>query len=144
MTEAMMWWSAAGLLVLAELATGTFYLLMLAVGLAAAALAAQAGMSVTGQFLVAAVAGSLGVGAVHLKRRRQPAPEPVASNRDVNLDIGQHLHVDRWNEDGTARVQYRGAGWQVRLSGVQVGQALPPPGTYVIRAVDGNELVVDR
>jgi membrane protein implicated in regulation of membrane protease activity len=144
MTEAMMWWSAAGLLVLAELATGTFYLLMLAVGLAAAALAAQAGLSMTGQFLVAAAAGSLGVGAVRLMRGRRPAPEPAASNRDVNLDIGQHVHVEHWNEDGTARVQYRGAGWQVRFQEAGSGQALPSPGTYVIRAMDGNELVVGR
>ena len=37
------WWLAAGVLVVAELATGTFYLLMLALGLAAGALAAHAG-----------------------------------------------------------------------------------------------------
>ena len=34
------WWVAAGVAVAAELATGTFYLLMFALGLAAAALAA--------------------------------------------------------------------------------------------------------
>jgi membrane protein implicated in regulation of membrane protease activity len=36
---ATVWWVVAGLAVAAELATGTFYLLMLAVGLAAGAVA---------------------------------------------------------------------------------------------------------
>ena len=39
------WWVVAGVLVAVELATGTFYLLMLALGAAAAALAAHAGRS---------------------------------------------------------------------------------------------------
>jgi len=38
------WWVLAGLMVLAELLSGTFYLLMMAVGAAAAALAAHAGL----------------------------------------------------------------------------------------------------
>ena len=36
------WWIVAGVLVAAELATGTFYLLMVAIGCAAGALAAHA------------------------------------------------------------------------------------------------------
>ena len=42
MDESTFWWLFAGLAVAAELMTGTFYLLMLAVGLAGAALAARA------------------------------------------------------------------------------------------------------
>ncbi len=137
-----MWWSAAGLLVVAELLTGTFYLLMLSVGLAAAAVAAQAGLTLSGQLGVAAVAGGRGVIGVRLFRRQRPEPSTAAFNRDVNLDIGQRVHVDHWNEDGTARVQYRGAGWQVRFQGAQAGAGAPAPGTYVIHAVDGNELIV--
>ena len=40
-TAATGWWIAAGMLVAIELLTGTFYLLMLALGCVAAALAAQ-------------------------------------------------------------------------------------------------------
>ena len=36
---ATLWWVAAGIVVAAELATGTFYLLMIALGLAAGAVA---------------------------------------------------------------------------------------------------------
>ena len=39
------WWVAAGIAVAAELATGTFYLLMMALGLAAAAIGAHLGLS---------------------------------------------------------------------------------------------------
>ena len=39
-----LWWLTVGALVAAELATGTFYLLMLALGAAAGAMAAHAGV----------------------------------------------------------------------------------------------------
>ena len=41
------WWLITGGLVAAELATGTFYLLMLALGAAAAAVAAHLGLAST-------------------------------------------------------------------------------------------------
>jgi len=144
MAESTFWWLAAGLMVLAELLTGTFYMLMLALGLAVAALAAHAGASLLTQMVLAALAGGAGVLACHLVRRRRPAALPAASNPDVNQDIGQQVHVEHWRTDGTARVHYRGSSWQVRLRGAQAGHPLPAPGTYVIRALDGNELVVDR
>ena len=44
MSPAVLWWIATAVLVLAELTTGTFYLLMVSLGLAGGALAAQAGL----------------------------------------------------------------------------------------------------
>ena len=41
MSDSTVWWILAGLLVSAELLTGTFHLLMLAIGLAAGAVAAR-------------------------------------------------------------------------------------------------------
>ena len=43
MEDSTLWWLAAGAAVIVELLTGTFYLLMLTLGLAAGALAAHAG-----------------------------------------------------------------------------------------------------
>jgi membrane protein implicated in regulation of membrane protease activity len=132
------WWIAAGTLVALELATGTFYLLMLAIGAAAGALAAHAGLAGAAQVVCAAV---VGVGATvgwHLRRARQPKAEPAASNADVNLDIGQTLHVKHWNADGSARASYRGAAWSVRYA----GPGTPAPGAHVIQAVHGTELRV--
>ena len=133
---ATQWWLAAGVLVAIELATGTFYLLMLALGCTAAALLAHAGMSDTAQLVGAALVGGGATALWHRSRSRAPKAEPAESNRDVNLDIGQTVHVATWADDGTARVQYRGAGWSVRLA--QAGDH--KPGEYQIVAVHGTEL----
>ncbi len=92
---ATFWWVAAGVAVAAELGTGTFYLLMIALGLAAAAVAAQVGVGVTAQLAVAALVGGGATVVWHLTRARQRVDEPAATNRDVNLDIGDRVHVDR-------------------------------------------------
>ena len=47
MAQSTIWWVLAGGFVAVELLSGTFYLLMLALGMAAAALAAQAPKSQT-------------------------------------------------------------------------------------------------
>jgi membrane protein implicated in regulation of membrane protease activity len=136
---ATLWWIAAGLLVAAELATGTFYLLMLALGAAAGALAAHAGAATTAQVVAAALVGGLATGAWHWRRSRLPVA-PAAGNRDVNLDIGERVFVPAWDSDGNARVHYRGAAWSARHEGPEA----PLAGEHVIVAVDGNRLVLAR
>jgi membrane protein implicated in regulation of membrane protease activity len=133
-----LWWLAGGALVAAELATGTFYLLMLALGCAAGALAAHLGLGATPQIVVAALVGAGATWAWHLKRGREPKAAPAASNRDVNLDIGQTVRVAAWLPDGTARVPYRGATWSVRWA----GSGAPVAGDCTIVALNGNELRV--
>ena len=134
------WWVVAGVLVAAELMIGTFYLLMIALGAAGAALAAHAGMSATAQVVVAAVVGGGATALWHWKRARSPRSAPSESNRDVNLDIGRSLQVPAWQPDGSARATYRGAAWSVRYA----GEGAPAPGEHVIVAVQGNELRVAR
>ena len=134
----MLWWLATGGLVAAELATGTFYLLMLALGCVAGALAAHAGFGGTGQVATAALLGAAFTAGWHFKRARAPQSAPSESNRDVNIDIGETLRVDAWGADGTARVPYRGAAWSVRFD----GPGTPAPGEHVIVAVHGTQLRV--
>ena len=55
MAFSTIWWLMAGVAVIAELLTGTLYLLMVALGLAAAAIAAHLGAGTTTQILVAAI-----------------------------------------------------------------------------------------
>src|SRR5215212_386576 len=101
MAESTVWWLLAGTAVAVELVTGTFYLLMLAIGLAAGAVAAHAGAPLAAQLITAAVIGGGAVAAWHVQRGRR-APEPGAStNHDVNQDIGETVHVEAWNPDGT-------------------------------------------
>ncbi len=134
------WWVVAGVLVAAELATGTFYLLMLALGAAAGAVAAHAGMGLAAQIGSAAVLGGGAVVAWHLRRSRQPAALPAQSNPDVNLDIGGTVQVAHWEAGGTARVQYRGSAWDAR----HAGSGPAHPGPHVIRAIEGTRLVLER
>ena len=134
------WWVVAGGLVAVELATGTFYLLMLALGAAAAAIAAHSGAGLSGQLVVAAVVGGGAVAAWRLRRQRQPAAPRAEANRDINLDIGTRVQVSAWSPDGTARVAHRGATWSARHS----GSGAPQPGSHVIVAVNGSELMLQR
>jgi len=133
------WWVAAGIAVAAELATGTFYLLMIAAGLVAAAVAAHLGFGAPVQLVAAAVIGGGATVAWHWRRNARHVPPAASrSNRDVNLDIGERVKVDHWASDGTARVDYRGSTWVARL---QPG-AIALPGEHLVSAVEGNWLVL--
>src|SRR4051812_32834214 len=113
MADSTLWWLLAGAAVAVELLTGTFYLLMLAIGLAAAALAAHSGANQAIQLVVAAVVGGGAVTAWHFKRGRRPEEAPAAANPNVNLDVGESVHVEHWSPDHTATVRHRGANWTV-------------------------------
>jgi membrane protein implicated in regulation of membrane protease activity len=140
MAESTIWWLLTGAAVAVELVTGTFYLLMLGIGLAAGAIAAHAGGSLTVQLITAALIGGGAVAAWHLQRGRRPAEAGAASNRDVNLDIGEIVQVESWNADGTASVKYRGAQWTV----VSQDASALVAGPHRVREVVGSRLVVEK
>jgi membrane protein implicated in regulation of membrane protease activity len=133
------WWVAAGIAIAAELGTGTFYLLMIACGLAAAAIAAHLGLSVPAQMVTGAIVGAgATAGWWAYRRGRGGVDGPPQQNRDVNLDIGERVQVAAWSPDGTAQVRYRGSGWTARLA----PGAPALPGEHVVSAVEGNWLVL--
>lgn len=139
MADSTWWWLLAGAMVALELFTGTFYLLMIAVGIAAAAIAAHAGLPGTWQFLAAAFVGSALVVFWYFKKKRQDGDPSVRSLRSVNLDIGEIVQVDEWQPDGTAQVRYRGAQWAVMVrEGV-----IPSAGSYRVVELVGNRLLVE-
>lgn len=138
--SSLSWWTATGVLVAGELATGTFYLLMLALGCAAAAVAGYAQAGLAAEVGIAAVVGGGAVVAWHRRRARAEPGLPPAANPDLNLDIGERVQVAAWNTDGTARVNYRGAPWNARF----LGDGVPVPGEHVIAEVRHNELALRR
>ncbi|MCV2355801.1 NfeD family protein [Paucibacter sp. B2R-40] len=140
MTMTNAWWIACGILIAVELCTGTFYLLMLALGCAAGAGAAHLGLGGEQQVLTAAVVGGAAVAACYFARRNGHQTLPAGANADVNMDIGQSVDVESWHSDGSARVKYRGAAWQARC----LSSSTPAPGRYVIRAVEGSCLLLDH
>lgn len=144
MTTWMLWFAIAGALVIFEMFTGTFYLLMVSIGFAAGGLAALADAAGSTQLAVAAVVGVIATYGLRRSKWGRSAKSNPASDPNVNLDIGQTLVVDAWhgNEGGkrTARAVYRGAQWDVELE-----EGTPAtPGTYVIHEVRGSRLIVGR
>jgi membrane protein implicated in regulation of membrane protease activity len=80
---ATVWWVVTGVLVAVELATGSFYLLMLALGAAAAAIAAHLGLGLNAQLVIGALLGAGAVAAWHLKRRREPASATIGTRKEA-------------------------------------------------------------
>lgn len=107
------WWLAAVVLVIAEMLTGTFYLLAVASGLAAAGLAAYLGMAWSGQAAVAALLCSASVAGIFRWKQKHANLHEQAN---LAYDIGQSVHIARWLDDRHARVSYRGAEWDAELA----------------------------
>lgn len=146
--ESTQWWLMAGVLVVAELATGTFYLLMIALGAVAGALAAHAGLQTEFQVSAAAVVAGLTAGGWYLRKRRRQQRQgshPLGSQSapDLELDLGQVVHVSAWESDGSTHVTYRGAPWRAQLKQPE-GSSLPEPGAYRICALQGNLLLLEK
>ena len=139
MSDSTIWWLLAGSAVAVELITGTFYLLMLAIGLAAAALAAHAGADQTTQFVVASLVGGAAVAGQYFLRKRRDNDPSVRSLRSVNLDVGEVVQVESWNPDGTTNVKYRGANWTaIHRPGVT-----PSIGPHRVAELVGSRLLID-
>lgn len=142
MNDSTLWWIAAGLLVAAELMTGTFYLLMLALGAVAGAVAALAGASPSLQIVAAALLGGGAAAVWHWYRPHSRRGTQTSDDSQVGLEIGQTVHVTAWLEDGTTRVKYRGAQWSARLQ--DQSYPSPLPGTFRISGVDGSQLLLEK
>ncbi|HUK03810.1 MAG TPA: NfeD family protein [Burkholderiales bacterium] len=137
MTEDVLWAIVGLALVIVELLTGTFYLLMLGIAAFGAAIAAWLGQPFGVQAVVAAVVAAGGCWAVHVyhaKNMRQQMPP---------IDAGQRASFETWLDQGSrlARVRYRGATWEALIEGDGSEGAAPGSLLYVIRT-DGNTLKV--
>ena len=131
--ETYVFWLLAGFaLIIAELLTGTFFLLVLGVAAFAGAAMAWVGQGFWPQALISAALAVAGV--VWVQRHpRSSRGKPMAS-----LDVGQQVAVDRWTDRaaGFARVRYRDTLWDAMVEGSTDGE------TYYIVAVEGNTLKV--
>jgi membrane protein implicated in regulation of membrane protease activity len=129
-------WAIVGLvLVITELLTGTFYLLVLGIAAFGAAIAAWLGFGFGVQAIVFVVASGVGCYAVHAYRARNQAQQMAP------IDAGQPASFESWVDQGAglARVRYRGASWEARLDGEA---ALQPGAVVYVLATQGNTLKV--
>lgn len=128
------WWVIAGVLGVAEVMTGTFYLLVLAVSALAASLVAKSGFGLAPQLIAAAVL-SLAGWAWLRARKKTEAPA------SAGLDVGEIVEVRHW-KGAVGHTDYRGANWAVEFDGTLAeGQSLAP-GRYRIVSMRGNRLIV--
>lgn len=139
MNDTTIWWLVTGALVALELLTGTFYLLMLGIGSAAAALAAYAGASQTMQMGTAAAVGGLAVVLWSMYRQRQPKLA-ASSDAEQHLDVGETVQVEAWDAQGLAQVKHRGAQWTAVCGATHK----PTPGLHRIESIQGSRLVLEK
>ncbi len=134
--ESYLVWLAAGfLLVIAELVTGTFFLLVLGIAAFAGSAAAWFGL---GLWLQASLSAAIAVAGVIWVRQQRKA---MLRSDMASLDVGQAVTLDAWvsREQGAARVKYRNTLWDAEVEGAREfdrGQVL------FIHAVEGNTLKV--
>ena len=129
-------WAILGLtLVVVELLTGTFYLLVLGLASFGAAGAAWAGSEFPMQAIVAGAIAAIGCYGVHVYRAKN------TTQQMASVDFGNPAKFESWIDQGSrlARVSYRGAPWEARIDG---GDS-PEPGAIVyVQGTDGNTLKV--
>jgi membrane protein implicated in regulation of membrane protease activity len=127
------WILTAIALVVAELLTGTFYLLVLGLAAFAGAGLAWLGTPIAAQASFATIIAVLGVIFVHRYRVRAPK----SGGGSNAIDVGHRVTLQSWiNEaEGLARVSYRGTLWDAKVMG-----AREAAGVYYIRGVDGSTL----
>ncbi len=138
--EGWLAWVVVGfVLVISELLTGTFYLLVIGVGAFAAALATWLGADLLVQ---AAVGSAVAIGGAVLVHHWNSARQDRDAGRANLLDRGQPVVLEGWaNESaGIARVKYRGASWDARL--VEPAGRPAPGTTLYIEGQDGGTLLV--
>jgi membrane protein implicated in regulation of membrane protease activity len=127
---------AAFALLAAEMLTGTFYLLVLAIGVACGGAAGWLGAGFTMQLLAAVVLGGIGIALVHWWRVSGAA----GRKPEQPLDIGETVQVESWNADGTARVRHRGTQWDAALDDPVTSRE----GTLYIKAMRGSTLILSN
>lgn len=136
----LLWLVVGALLIVGELMTGTFYLLIFGLAAWAAAAVAYVGHGLNYQ-LVVLVAFAL-VGLV-LVRRYGKNWRGSGSTASDDLDVGNEVRIDMVVDHTHLKVFYRGATWDAVVgtgdtTGIHVGDL------GVIRALQGNTLVIER
>jgi membrane protein implicated in regulation of membrane protease activity len=129
MQDYLIWAIAGFALVIIELMSGTFYLLVLGVGAFAGALAAWLGGSLWPQVLSAGVVALVGTFFVRQWHEKNKRSDTKPANA---LDVGQTVLFEEWVNQGAglARVKYRGSTWDAVI--VAGGPSQPGEALYII------------
>jgi len=137
MDISLAWLIAGFILIIAELVTGTFYLLVLGLAALVGAGVGYASGAFVWQAVGAAVVAVAGVIWVNQFKKK------MAPKRMRGLDVGQPAAFDSWVNKGAghARVKYRDALWDAQVAGDASGE---PGEILYITSVDGSTLKVSK
>lgn len=137
MDISLAWLIASAALIVTELVTGTFYLLVLGIAALVGSGIGYAGGASLWQALAAAAVAVAGVIWVRQYRKRTVA-SPMQG-----LDVGQPAAFESWVNKGAghARVKYRDALWDAQVSGDALGESGE---ILYITSIDGNTLKVSK
>lgn len=127
------WFLLALILVGLEMATGTFYLLIVAIAMATGGAAALLDLVFAAQLSLAALAGIIGI-ILLLRWKGKHVSDAISQS----LDKGQPVKILTWRDDGSARVFYRGTEWDAELQDKDGGQE----GVFYIKDIRGSILVL--
>ncbi len=128
------YWFLLSLVLLAlEMATGTFYLMMLSLAMVAGGTAALLNANLEWQVMLCAL--TVVAGTLILRRWKSTKTNKPA---DTSLDVGQQVQVLSWHKNGTARVLYRGAEWDAEPESAD----MPREGRLYIKQMRGSSLVL--
>ncbi len=135
MAPYLLWAIAGFILIIAELVTGTFYLVVFGAAALVGALVAWLGGAFWLQVIFATAAMFIGIYLVHAWWKKHPKDAQSGNS----LEVGQTVILENWvNEaSGTARVKYRGTSWDAKVSG-----PAKPDDVLTIRALEQGVLQV--
>jgi membrane protein implicated in regulation of membrane protease activity len=124
-------------LMIVELLTGTFYLLVLGIAAFGGAAAGWFGQGFPAQIIITAVVATIGSWMVHAYRARN------ALRQMKPIDFAKPVIFEKWvdQKERMARVRYRDASWEAQ---VEAGAEVEPGGTLYILAADGNTFRVAK
>ena len=134
MDSYLYWILMAVALVIGELLTGTFYLLVLGIAATGGAALAYFGLPLGAQ---AGVATAIAIpGVVLVSRYRAKVSKDTGINA---IDVGHRVTLDSWvNEaEGLARVRYRDTLWDAKVVGERGSGT-----TFYVRGLDGSTLQI--
>jgi len=137
MDISLTWLIAGFILIIVELMTGTFYLLVLGIAALVGAGVGYASGALVWQAVGAAVIAVAGVVWVHRYK------QTLSPTRMQGLDFGQPAAFDSWVNKGAghARVKYRDTLWDAQVADGASGE---PGEILYITSVDGSTLKVSK
>ena len=138
MTAWLFWLLASASLIIAEIFTLSFYLLLAGIGALVASGLAATGFGTATQILSATIVTLTGFFLIHKYKPQHKHPDS-RTNPDLNMDIGTTVRILSVAPDGKLSVRLRGARWDAKLDGNGVPDL---NADYIISKIDGSTLIL--